>query len=334
MAARRPKTAPPVVDPPVTWRDGVHLTGTSIWCDALRARDVCFVSRADAVTAARHGQLCATAETLALLGGAEGRRQPESVLAVPYARPFTLGTRRIELIRSGAGLGGASLLVDIDGMRVVYAGAIDVRGGGLGGVADVRSCDTVILDAALAAPGVVFEPTAALIERLVDHVRATLAAGGTAVLLVSSPARGLDVAAALSAAAIPIAAHRAIGQAARRIGADPLPQFSPSRSRALLWPIAARDALSKLTRPAGTTVALISGRALAEPGLAADLGADCAFAWTCHASADELAAYVEACGARTIYFTHRHAETMAARLDGGSRVARTLGPPMQMQLFE
>ena len=108
MAARRPKTAPPVGDQPVTWRDGVHLTGTSIWCDALRARDVCFVSRANAVTTARHGQLCATAETLALLDSGDRGRRPSSVLPVPYARPFTLGTRRIELFRSGAGLGAAS----------------------------------------------------------------------------------------------------------------------------------------------------------------------------------------------------------------------------------
>ena len=36
---------------PVTWRDGVHLTGTPIWCDARRRRDVCFVSRADRIGA-------------------------------------------------------------------------------------------------------------------------------------------------------------------------------------------------------------------------------------------------------------------------------------------
>jgi Cft2 family RNA processing exonuclease len=318
----------------VTWRDGVHLTGTAIWCDALRARDVCFVSRADAVTAARHGQLCATAETLALLGGGDRGRQPASVLPVPYARPFTLGTRRIELFRSGAGLGGASLLVDVDGMRVVYAGATDPRGGGLGGSADVRTCDTVILDAELAAPGVAFEPTEHVIAALVEHVSATLRAGNTAVLLLGSPVRGLDVANALAAADVPVAAHRSIGQAARRAGRPPLPLHSPSRPRALLWPVGARENLSKLALPATTSVSLISGRALSEPGLTGAVGAERAFAWTCHSSADELAAYVEACGARTIYFTHRHAETMAARLDGGGRVARPLGPPMQMQLFE
>ena len=53
---------------PVTWRDGVHLTGTPIWCDARRRRDVCFVSSADRVGRTGHGQLIGTPITLALLG--------------------------------------------------------------------------------------------------------------------------------------------------------------------------------------------------------------------------------------------------------------------------
>ena len=53
---------------PVSWRDGVHLTGTPIWCDARRRRDVCFVSSADRVGRAGHGQLIGTPITLALVG--------------------------------------------------------------------------------------------------------------------------------------------------------------------------------------------------------------------------------------------------------------------------
>ena len=46
----------------MTWRDGVHLTGTPIWCDARRRRDVCFVSSADRVGRAGHGQLIGDAD--------------------------------------------------------------------------------------------------------------------------------------------------------------------------------------------------------------------------------------------------------------------------------
>jgi len=61
---RRPRAASIA---PVTWRDGVHLTGTPIWCDARRRRDICFVSSADRVGRTGHGQLIGTPITLALL---------------------------------------------------------------------------------------------------------------------------------------------------------------------------------------------------------------------------------------------------------------------------
>jgi len=79
--ARRPREAP---TPPVTWRDGVHLTGTPIWCDARRRRDVCFVSSADRVGRTGHGQLIGTAITLAMLGA-----RAAGHLAVPLRQRFT-----------------------------------------------------------------------------------------------------------------------------------------------------------------------------------------------------------------------------------------------------
>jgi hypothetical protein len=121
---------------PVTWRDGVHLTGTPIWCDARRRRDVCFVSSAETVGPG-HGQLIATPQTLALIG-AKGQ------LGVPVRKPFTLGTLRLELISSGRGVGAAMLHVDAGDHTVLYAGAI--RG------ADVRAADAVVVASPLAEP--------------------------------------------------------------------------------------------------------------------------------------------------------------------------------------
>jgi len=83
----------------VSWRDGIHLTGTPIWCDARRRRDVCFVSAADRVGRAGHGQLIATPATLALIGASA----EEGHLAVPVPRPFTLGTPRLQPIPAGRG---------------------------------------------------------------------------------------------------------------------------------------------------------------------------------------------------------------------------------------
>jgi hypothetical protein len=104
---------------------------------------VCFVSSADRITRADHGQLIATAETIALLdaptaGGAGGGN-----LTVPLRRPFTLGTLRLELIASGRTRGAAALHVDLGERSVLYAGAIRARD--TDEPAEVRACDAVVV---------------------------------------------------------------------------------------------------------------------------------------------------------------------------------------------
>src|SRR6185295_4086697 len=118
---------------PVTWREGVHLTETSIWCDARRRRDVCFVSSAERIGKTGHGQLIGTPLTLALLGADAGH------LAVPLRQRFTLGTTRIELIASGRGPGAAALYVEAGKKKLLYAGPIRTAPGA-GDVAEVRAC--------------------------------------------------------------------------------------------------------------------------------------------------------------------------------------------------
>ena len=108
--ARRPRPRPASV----TWRDGVHLAGTPIWCDARRRRDVCFVSSADRVGSLGHGQLIGTPLTLAMVASKGGGH-----LAVPVRRPFTLGTLRLELMPSGRGRGAAALHVDMGERTVI-----------------------------------------------------------------------------------------------------------------------------------------------------------------------------------------------------------------------
>jgi hypothetical protein len=185
---------------PVTWRDGVHLTGTPIWCDARRRRDVCFVSGASRVGAG-HGQLIATPETLALIG-AKGQ------LGVPVHRPFTLGTLRLELIPSGRGLGGAALHVDAGDHSVLYAGEIRK--------ADVRAADAVVV-ASPVPDGV--EPPADAAERLVAWVRAHTAP----VVGVDSVIDGIEIAGALRDHGLVVSGSKSLRDAATRAGLAAIP---------------------------------------------------------------------------------------------------------------
>jgi hypothetical protein len=197
----------------VTWRDGVHLTGTPIWCDARRRRDVCFLSSADRVGRTGHGQLIGTAITLALVD-ASG---PGGHLAVPLRQRFTLGTVRLELIPSGRGFGAAALHADVAGKTVLYAGAVRTTAGGVGDAAELRTCDAVVVAAPYGEPRHQFPPLAAAIAAAIDWTRAQLAGGRRPVLVVDSVLDGLEVASRLAAEAIPIAGGRALREAAHRI---------------------------------------------------------------------------------------------------------------------
>ncbi|HET7501813.1 MAG TPA: hypothetical protein VFK02_12440 [Kofleriaceae bacterium] len=336
----------------MTWRDGVHLTGTPIWCDARRRRDICFLSSADRVGRTGHGQLIGTAVTLALLGARD-----QGHLAVPLRQRFTLGTVRLELIPSGRGFGAAALHADITGRTVLYAGAVRTSAGGVGDPAELRSCDAVVVAAPYGEPDDKFPPLPGAIDATLEWARAQLASGKRPVLLVDTLLDGLEVASRLAAEGMAIAGPRALRDAALRI-ADlvPAPQIvdgtlaigstlyprppaadpgsgvpaiaAPGREvRAVVWLDADRAGVARGLGERPFATARLSARVPAGAGPA---GYDAGFPWASAADRAQLLAWIEATGARDVYVTGACAETIVAAL--GAR-ARVIGPPHQMTLF-
>ncbi|HSR97501.1 MAG TPA: hypothetical protein VLM79_10645 [Kofleriaceae bacterium] len=310
----------------MTWRDGVHITGTPIWCDARRRRDVCFLSSADRVARTGHGQLIATPITLALLGVRD-----QGHLAVPLRQRFTLGTLRLELIPSGRGFGAAALHVDIAGKTVLYAGAVRTTAGGASDAGELRTSDAVVVAAPYGEAHHRFPPLGAAIDAALDWTRTTLAAERRPILIADSVLDGLEIATRLAAAGIPVAGGRALREAAQRI-ADLVPGnaipaiTAPGREpRAVVWLEAERTSLSRAIADKPAATALVSARALAGPG-----GHDAAFAWASAADRAQLLGWIEATGAREVFVTGPCAEAIVSALGGR---ARMIGPPQQMSLF-
>jgi putative mRNA 3-end processing factor len=299
---------------PVTWREGVHVSGTPIWCDARRRRDVCFASSADRVGDG-HGQLIGTPETLALLGV----DTHDGHLAVPMRQRFTLGTLRLELVPSGRGLGAAALHLDAPFGRVLYAGAIRTTRGGLGEPAEVRPCDTLVVAAPFGEPHHAFEPIADVAERVVAWARGELAGRRRPTLVVDSVGDALEVGDAIAAAGLPLAGTVAVQRAAQLRG----PKVAAIGRQPC---VVLRIAGPRLARGNGPS-AYVSGHAL-DPRAAA--GHDAAFAWPFAAGRAELLAWIDSANARHLYVTGACAESIVAAL--GDR-AQLLGPPRQMALF-
>jgi hypothetical protein len=352
----------------VTWRDGVHITGTPIWCDARRRREVCFLSSADRLGRPGHGQLIGTSITLALLAARD-----HGNLAVPVRQRFTLGTVRLELIPSGRGYGAAALHVDIAGKSVLYAGAVRTSAGGVGDAAELRTCDAVVVAAPYGEAHHRFPPLPEAIAATADWTRRQLAADRRPVLIVDSVLDGLEVASRLAAEGIPIAAPRALREAGQRIAAlVPSPQVIDGSitiggtitPRATGRP--AREPPPGVPSPAAVDPSPASGiPAIAAPGrepraivwldadragLARSLGdrgfatalvsgralpgapteCDAGFAWAAAADRAQLLGWIEATGAREVFVTGACAEAIVGALGGRSRV---IGPPRQMPLF-
>jgi putative mRNA 3-end processing factor len=323
----------------VIWRDGVHICDTPIWCDAHRAQEVCFVSAAHAVSPSRHGQLIGTATTLSLLPSGGDGMGPESRLPIPYDRPFTLGTRRLELVRSGHAVGSASLSITVDGQKIFYAGAVCPDGAGLGGAADCRPCDTLVISTDYGDPRFELPPRASAAAETLAFVREVLARGGVPVLFVSSPAKALDVLVALGEADISASGHRSFANAAQRVRASgvvvpPMRRANgaaPAGS-ALLWPAAARARLDAVQLPAHSRTALVSGAAAREEAVRA-IRADAGFAWSNQADFRALVDYVEGAGAERVYTTGACARRFADAIAKPGRAAAPLAPPEQLALF-
>ncbi len=321
----------------VSWRDGIHLTGTSIWCDAKRSRDICFVSTATALPHARHGQLIATPQTLQLLD--KPNEQAASKLAVPFGQPFTLGTQRIELFASGHAYGAASLLVRSGESSVIYAGAVAPRSKGLGGAMDQRSADVLVVSAAYGQSHFVFEDQDVLSQQIVKRCHQITEEGGVSVLLVDGIGKALDTTKLFEGTELALSTHRSfheLSTVANKAGASlPMAKRWNSKGtegRVVLWPLDKCKKLALDELPKKSRVLLVSGRALDAESVAA-AAANEGYAWSNQADHPALVQYIKDSGAKSVFLTHS-VDRGASLIEALPGIAvQAIGPPEQLMLF-
>lgn len=315
----------------MVWRDGVHVAGTVLWCDARRARDLSFLSHAHVGARSAHGKVLATERTLSLLGSSAAGE----TLVTPFARPFSLGAVRLELFPSGHLPGAASLRVEAGGLRVVYAGDVNPRAG-LGEPMAIRDAEVLVLEAPLAPLEGELPPRDVAAKQLCEAVARAREGGMTPVVLAPALGGAQEAIAILGAEGFVLRAHRSIADGAaayRTIGID-LPsvkRYSASSRDVLVWPLALGGSppLGRLHRP----------RLIAVTGLALDkdaarrLGVDEVVPLSDHADRAGLLAYIAHSEAREVWFTDGWCEAIARALKARRVVALPLGPPRQMDLF-
>jgi putative mRNA 3-end processing factor len=319
----------------VEFAHGIHLCGTSLWCDATRAVELCFVSHAHSDHLVRHPRIIATERTRRLCEHRLGRL---SVLASPYRRPFALGPLELELFPAGHVLGSAQLRVRTDQGDLVYTGDLNLEASRTAERAQVVPSDVLVIEATYGHPRYVFPPRAQVEARVVDFVVRCLEAEVTPVLYAYPLGKAQELCHLLGEKGISTRVHASIYEICRiyrECGVDlPLVKRfhgTPAGNEAVVFPFRLQGARAIRALKKARTAA-VTGWAL-DPRARHRFRTDEAFPLSDHADYPSLLRYVEVARPARVYTVFGFAEELARMLRQQGVEASPLVSPRQMELF-
>ena len=191
--------------------DGLHLDNSILWFDAVNSGDLTFLSAATATTATATAptvpQVIATEETVRIL---EALRRRPAALTCQYNRPFSIGRLRMELLPSGAVLGGASLFVETERGRLLYAPNLQPHRLPTVRKMQLRHADALILGSPDSEPGAIVPQRRRERERFLETVQ-SLARGDAYPVIVCDPiGTAQELTRMLTDAGLPVSTHDVI----------------------------------------------------------------------------------------------------------------------------
>lgn len=187
--------------------DGLHLANSILWFDSQMSGDLSFLSSATSNYLPKVPQVIATEETVKIL---EACRKKPNALVCQYNRPFSIGRLKMELLPSGCVLGGASLYVETDNGRLLYAPQLQPNRVATVRQMQLKRASTLILGVSNPEPHVALPNRKKEKERLIDAVRKHLANGVCPAIIVEPVAIAQEVTKLFSDADIPVAVHESI----------------------------------------------------------------------------------------------------------------------------
>lgn len=304
----------------VCFDHGVHLPDCDLRLDPHRAHDIAIVSHAHADHMCAHQRVLATPATAAMmrLRGAVNCQFQD----LEWGEIWESNGAEITLVPAGHVLGSAQVLVQHQGVRLLYSGDFKLRPGLSAEQAVVPQTDILIMETTFGLPIYKFPDSDEVLARIREFCRDAIECGQTPVLFCYSLGKGQEVLAGLDGVDFPIYLHEKHFHMANlycQFGV-PLPDYKLYRagtkiSGVLLCASGCRKGrwFAEFARRHDLRTAYISGWAL-HPGAAWRQGTDEAFPLSDHADYPDLINYVCQSGAQKIYTLHGFACEFAADL--------------------
>ncbi len=240
--------------------DGLHLGDSILWLDSKLNGDLSFLSSAESVHHSKVPQVIATEETVKIL---ESKRQDVNALVCQYNRPFSIGRLKMELLPSGTMLGGASLYVETEKDRILYAPHIQTQKILTVRKMQLKKANTLVLGATQAEPKAGFPNRNKEKDRLLTAVASHIEAGRYPVIYCDMNAAAQELIRLLSDEGIQLAVHPKIYRICRiyeqfgsNVGEYSLYSKRNIKNRILIMPLSTKikNTTSKQTEMPALTV--------------------------------------------------------------------------------
>lgn len=322
----------------VEYLQGIHVTNSVLWLDAVRENDLSFWSHALSDPILPHHKILLTKTTAALMR--KGKRKAKTLIC-PYHRRFTLGDLDIELFPSGYMPGSAQVRLTRENNRLVYTGPFRLDGLGHDDI-PILECDTLVIWAEYAdARDQPDDFTHA--ESIIQWARQNLSSGTIPIFFTDTIGPTVRLTQLLTLAEIPIKMHVSMYRIIRKIdeikSAHPkIRRFNPRTKDmdAIVLPLSARDtkSLTRLKRFAGAvvhTTTLNHNQPHSTPP--PDFNAEVRFFLPMHATYRHQMQYVRCSKARKIQVAGPASDAFASELRAMGFNAWPLRPPIQLSLL-
>jgi putative mRNA 3-end processing factor len=285
---------------------GIRITGSELYLDGRKKSPLSFVSHAHSDHVRRHEQVIATPATISLV-----RQRNRKINAIPldYYQRYPIDDFSIELLPSGHVLGSAQILIERDGLKLIYTGDFKPGKNQTAAPLEVRRANILIMESTFGAPQFVFPKEWEIIERLSKFIERCFQSGIVPVVMGYALGKSQEALKLLGDLDYQISIHPLIGQIVQVYEQHGVAfknyqiyQGEDLRERILLIPphLARSHAVTKIWR---TRKLMLTGWAV-DPNARYRYGADEALAFSDHADFNQLIEFVRQVQPERVFITH------------------------------
>lgn len=147
--------------------DGVVISGIGLHLDALRPKELSFISHAHSDHVAAHKRVIASRLTARILAE---RIKKTALYPLGFNQPIHMNGSTIELLPAGHILGSSQIQIENKGKRLIYTGDFKVKPGPLAEKIEIRPSDILIMEATYGKERYILPEWDKIVDQIIEFI--------------------------------------------------------------------------------------------------------------------------------------------------------------------